>query len=200
MDSKICLTPFTRDYNYSKLCDIWSSQLYFQKHKRHPSFGCKPSAFFVYSSKFSFRNSVTKTFNLVIDLIYGFKPIVSKIFPFKSAVTTCSFAKDPFRPILFVGLESGDIYILNLDNLNDVQFYRPNFVKKENKPVIIADWLDDKIVLFSYFDQLFSWNIDIGRIDLVFESENLLEKTTYLTCSSFKPSLIGIKFTYFIYF
>lgn len=187
MNSRLALTSFTRDYDYVKLCDIWSSKVYFSKFSLNDFHRCRPNSFFVYSSRFFFRKSQLRTLNLVITLIYDFKPVVIKLIPFSSLITTCAFAKDPFKPILFVGDETGEVYTLNLENLDDIQLFKPNFNIKQ--PVQLADWINEKYVLFSNSKQLFGWNIETGQINLVFECND--EVITYFTCSSFSPSLVG---------
>ena len=186
MECKAALTGFTRDYNFSKLADVWASKVYFSKFEVDEFYKCKPSAFFVYSSRFYFSKSKVKVVNLVITLVYDFQPVVVKIVPFNSLVTTCSFAKDPSRPILFVGEECGQVSVLDLSDLKNVQWFKPNFSKR--LPVLLADWLDDKCVLFSFQKELHSWNIETGQIEIVHQSANTI---TYFTCSPFSPSLAG---------
>lgn len=188
MNSKVALTSFTRDYNYLKSADIWSSKVHFDKMNLNEFYTCKPTAFFVYSSKFFVKSSKTKTLNLVITLVYDFKPVVVKIIPFNSLVSTCSFAKDPFRPILFVGEEDGHVSILNLNCLDNIQWLKPDFCQKT--PVTLADWLNEKIVLFSFSKELFGWNIVTGQIELIYACDEK-NSITYFTCSSFSPNLVG---------
>lgn len=186
MEIKAALTGFTRDYNFCKLADIWASKVHFSKFPVHEFYKCQPTALFVYSSRFYFSKSKVKVVNLVITLVYDFQPVVVKIIPFNSLVTTCSFAKDASRPILFVGEECGQVSVLDLSDLKNVQWFKPNFSKR--LPVLLADWLDDKCVLFSYQKELHSWNIETGQIELVHQSPNHI---TYFTCSPFSPSLAG---------
>lgn len=186
METKAALTSFTRDYNFSKLADIWASKVHFGKFKADGFYKYKPSAFFVYSSRFYFSKSKVKVVNLVITLIYDFQPVVVKIIPFNSLISTCSFAKDPARPILFVGEESGQVSVLDLSDLNNVQWFRPDFSRR--LPVLLADWLDDKCVLFSFQKELHSWNIETGQIEIVHRPSNNI---TYFTCSPFSPNLAG---------
>ena len=196
MDSRLALTSFTRDYDYLKLSDIWSSKLHFDKFNRNEFYNCKPTAFFVYSSRFFFKRSESlKNFNLVITLVYEFKPIIIKNIPFNSLITTCSFAKDAFKPILFIGQADGHISILNLDNLDNIQRFKPNFCK--NHSIILADWLNENCVLFADSKQLYQWNIETGQINLIFNCTKI-ETITYFTCSSFSPNLVGKSFKVYL--